>query len=175
MNYFDIIVGILLLLAAIKGFKDGFIIELASLAALALGIIAAIRFSELTAEFLSGYIHSQYLGIIAFCVTFVGVVIVVHLIAKLVDKLVKAVALGWINRVMGMAFGVLKAGLILSVLLLALNIFGLEQMVAPADIQQESFLYPSVKEAAPRLLDLFRTDLDDILYPNKRPQSPVTT
>ena len=38
MNYIDIILGVLLIIAAIRGFRKGFIIELASLAALVLGI-----------------------------------------------------------------------------------------------------------------------------------------
>ncbi len=173
MNYFDIIVAVLLLLAAIKGFKNGFIIELASLAALVLGIIAAIRFSELTAGFLSRFFESQYLGIIAFCVTFVLVVVLVHLTARLVDRLVKAVALGWFNRILGVALGMVKAGLILSVLLLALDLFGLEQALVPPRIQDESFLYPAVKGAAPRVLSLFKTDLRDLLYPDEKPQPPV--
>ncbi len=173
MNYFDIIVAILLLLAAIKGFKNGFIIELASLAALVLGILAAIKFSELTAGFLSRFFESQFLGIIAFCVTFVLVVVSVHLIAKGVDRLVKAVALGWFNRILGVALGVVKAGLILSVLLLALDLFGLEQALVPARIQNKSLLYPSIKGAAPRVLNLFKTDLNDLLYPGEKPQPPV--
>ena len=174
MNYFDIVAGLLLLLAAIKGFKDGFVIELASLAALVLGIIGAIRFSELTAEYLARFIHNEYLGIIAFAVTFVAVVIGVHLIARLVDKLVKAVALGWFNRLLGLAFGLLKAGLILSVVLLALDLFGLEQALIPAQIQKESFLYPPLKEAAPRTLELFKTDMDELFKRPEKPNPPIS-
>ena len=47
MNYIDIILGILLLLSAIGGFKKGLIVELASLAALILGIWGAIEFYNL--------------------------------------------------------------------------------------------------------------------------------
>ncbi len=174
MNYFDIVAGILLLLAAIKGFKNGFVIELASLAALVLGIVGAIRFSGLTSQYLSRFFHSEYLSLVAFFVTFVVVVIVVHLIARLVDKLVKAVALGWFNRLLGLAFGVVKAGLIVSVLLLALDVFGLEQALIPPQTQKESYLFPPLKEAAPRTLELFKTDMNELLKRPEKSKPPIS-
>jgi membrane protein required for colicin V production len=45
MNYIDIIIGIVLIVSAISGFRKGLIVEVASLAALILGIWGAIHFS----------------------------------------------------------------------------------------------------------------------------------
>ena len=52
MNYIDIILVLLLIFSAISGFRKGLIVELASLAALILGIWGAIEFSDITSEFL---------------------------------------------------------------------------------------------------------------------------
>ena len=52
LNYFDLVIAILLLWSAYKGFTKGFLIMAASLAALVLGVWGAIRFSDLTAGFL---------------------------------------------------------------------------------------------------------------------------
>ena len=52
MNYIDIVLSILLVLSAISGFKKGLVVELASLAALVLGIWGAFEFSYITSEFL---------------------------------------------------------------------------------------------------------------------------
>ncbi len=46
MNYIDIILGLLLLVAAVRGFMKGFIYEVASLAALILGVWGGIHFSR---------------------------------------------------------------------------------------------------------------------------------
>ncbi|WP_291858333.1 CvpA family protein [Marinilabilia sp.] len=175
MSYFDIIVGILLILAALKGLKNGLIKELAGLTALILGIILAVQFSDVTARFLSGFFHSNHMPIISFLLTFILVVVVVHLIAQLLHTLINAVALGVFNRILGLAFGVLKAGFIISILLLGLQVFGLENSVVTPIEQRRSKLYPPVKGAAPMIFDLFEKDLDEFFRPDKsNSQSPVT-
>jgi len=175
MSYFDIIVGILLILAALKGLKNGLIKELAGLTALILGIILAVQFSDVMARFLSGIFHSSHMPIIAFLLTFVLVVVVVHLIAQLLHTLINAVALGVFNRILGLAFGVLKAGFIISILLLGLQVFGLENSVVTPKEQQRSQLYPPLKSAAPMIFDFFEKDLDEFFRPdNDNRQSPLT-
>ena len=49
MNWIDLIIVIILIIAIVRGFTDGFVRELASLAALIFGIWGAIKFSSLTA------------------------------------------------------------------------------------------------------------------------------
>jgi membrane protein required for colicin V production len=80
MNYIDIIIGIILLFAAIGGFRKGLISELASLAALILGIWGAIEFSYITSDFLTENfnLETDYLNIISFIVTFIVIVILVQ-------------------------------------------------------------------------------------------------
>lgn len=174
MSYFDIIIGILLILAGLNGLKNGLVKELAGLAALLFGIIFAVQFSGLTAGFLSGLFESRHMGIIAFLITFAVVVVLVHLIATLVHTLVHAIALGIFNRLLGLVFGSIKAGFIISIILLGLDVFGLEQSIVPPREQQKSKLYPPVRNAAPLIFDLFQKDLDQLLRPvRKRGQDPV--
>jgi len=146
MNYFDIVVGGILLLALIKGFKKGLVIELATLAALVLGILGAIKFSDITEQYLSQQINSGHIGLIAFFVTFILIVIGVHIIAKMLDKLVSAVALGLINRILGAAFSVLKYAFIISVLMAVFNSFDEKFNIIPD--KQKSILYIPVSKLA---------------------------
>ncbi len=148
MNYFDIIVGGLLLLALLKGFKKGLVIELATLAALVLGILGAIKFSDITEQYLSQHINSGHIGLIAFLVTFILIVIGVHIIAKILDKLVSAVALGLINRILGAAFSVLKYAFIISVLLAVFNSFDKNFNIIPDKQKESSILYIPMSELA---------------------------
>lgn len=87
MNYIDIILLILIILSAIGGFKNGLITELASLAALILGIWGAIQFSDITTELLIKYfdLKTNYLNIISFAVTFIVIVILVHIVAGVIN------------------------------------------------------------------------------------------
>lgn len=175
MSYFDIIVGILLILAALKGLKNGLIKELAGLTALILGIILAVQFSTAMGQFLSGFFHSGHMPIIAFLITFLLVVLAVHLVAQILHTFINAIALGIFNRILGLVFGFIKAGFIISILLLGLQVFGLESSVVPPKEQQRSKLYPPVKNAAPMIFDLFEKDLDEFFRPGKNDeQSPIT-
>jgi membrane protein required for colicin V production len=151
MNYFDVVVAIILILALIKGFKNGLIIEFASLAALVMGVIGAIKFSSLTEAWLIQYFQSNYIGIISFLVTFVGIVVGVHLLAKIVDKVVKAVALGMVNRILGGLFSLVKIGFIVSILLAVFSSFDRTFNIIPEETRESSILYAPLSEFAPGL------------------------
>jgi len=158
MNYFDIVAGILLVLAIVKGFKNGLIIELASLVALVLGLFGAIKFSSITESFLIEHIDSSYIGIIAFIATFVLIVVGVHLVAKAVDKLVTAIALGMINRVLGALFSLLKYAFIMSVIIAILASFEKTYSVIPEEQRESSHLYKPLQSIAPAVFPYLQFD-----------------
>ncbi|TLX73025.1 CvpA family protein [Labilibacter sediminis] len=158
MNYFDIVVGIILILAIIKGFKNGLIIEFASLAALVLGVIGSIKFSSFTEAWLTQYWSSEYIGIVSFLVTFVGIVVGVHLIAKAVDKLVKAIALGMVNRILGGVFSLVKVGFILSILIAVFSSFDRSFKIIPDETKESSILYQPLSEFAPSVFPYLNFD-----------------
>lgn len=157
MNYIDLILGILLLLAAVRGFTKGFVAEVASLAALVLGIWGALHFSHLTGDFLASFFDSasKYMGLISFFVTFVIIVVVVQLIGKIVDKLVTTLALGFLNRLAGVLFGVLKAALVLSVLLIVFDEVDENVGILPPEKKAESQMYEPVRNLVPTIFPVF--------------------
>lgn len=163
MSVFDIVAGIILLLLFLKGLKNGFVIELASLAALVLGLVGAVKFSDLAAQWLSGYFQSQYLSVMAFVLVFVLVVLAVHLVARGIDRLLKAVALGWLNRLVGAFFGLLKGAFLLSALLLLLDAFGLSLWLFSPEIQASSLLYKPLSQFAPRVMEWLNVSIDHLL------------
>ena len=155
MNYLDIIFGIFLLFAAIRGFQKGLVVEIASIAALILGIWGALHFSGATGEILNDMlkIEESYMGIVAFLVTFVVIVILVHLIARLVEKFVHAIALGFFNRIIGMFFGVVKTAFILSLLLILFNKIDEQLELIPKDVKSSSYLYQPISSFAPSVFN----------------------
>lgn len=158
MNYFDIVAGILLILAVIKGLKNGLIIELASLVALVVGLFGAIEFSSITEAYLIEHIDSSYIGVVAFIITFVLIVVGVHLLAKVVDKLVSAIALGMVNRVLGALFSLLKYAFIMSVVVAILGSFEQTYSVIPNEQKENSKLYEPIRSIAPSVFPYLRFD-----------------
>ncbi len=118
MNYLDIIIFLPLIYGIVRGFSKGFVIEVATLAALVLGIYGALKFSSITSEFLMEQfdLSGRYLPIISFAITFVLIVVAINLLGKLLDKLMKAVSLGFINRLLGSAMGFLKLAVVTGLL-----------------------------------------------------------
>ena len=153
MNYFDLIFAIPLLWGAYKGFSKGLIISIASLFALFLGIYGAIRFSSFVGEYVSSNIEVQenYVPLIAFAVTFIGIVIGIHFLAKLLNKLIKAVALGWLNTIAGILFGLIKAAFILSIVIFIYEKIDSNNNLISKELKEESLLYEPVKVLAPAI------------------------
>jgi len=153
LNYFDVIIAILLLWSAYRGITRGFLIMAASLVALVLGVWGAIRFSDLTAGLLIENLdlESKYTSLIAFALTFIAIVIGVHLLARAMDKLVKAVALGFVNRLAGLAFAVLRTAFVISIILVILNSIDRRIPFIPEEHKNNSLLYNPLSKLAPSI------------------------
>jgi membrane protein required for colicin V production len=143
MNYFDIILIIPLIWGVYKGFKKGFIIEIASFIALGLGIWGGMRFSSISAKYLSDAfeISEKVMPLISFAATFIAIVLVVFTLAKMLQKIITMVALGFINRAAGALFGMLKFGLIMSVLINFANIINAQISFIDPEMKNTSILY----------------------------------
>jgi len=145
MNYLDIIILVPLVWGVYKGFNRGLVVEVASLAALVLGVWCALRFSELTAAILVNNfgldISASYLAPVSFAVTFLIVAIAIVVVSRMIDKLLSAIALGGINKLFGAVFGGAKVFLILAILLFFVN--GLDQKAnfIQEEKKDESMLY----------------------------------
>ncbi|MDO6736654.1 CvpA family protein [Wenyingzhuangia sp. 2_MG-2023] len=161
MEVIDIILGIVLLYGLVKGVARGFLGEVAALAALLLGIYCAIHFSFYAKDLLVEYIDwdPKYISLIAFAITFILVVVAISLMGKLLTKLAKLISLGWLNQVLGGLFGLIKVGLILSILLgWVERINGIIPFVEKEQMSN-SILYTPVKNLAPTI---FPTLLDEL-------------
>ena len=156
MNWIDLIIVVLLILSFINGFINGFVKEVASLAALILGIWGAIKFSTFTAAKLYDWfdMSGQYVGIIAFLITFGIIVVIIHFIGIIADKIISAVALGFLNRLLGMVFGVIKSVLILSVIFCVLNAIDVRRPFLPKKSIEESKFYNPVSDVAPAIFTI---------------------
>ena len=156
MEIFDIVIIGLLVIGGIQGFRKGLIDQVVSILALLLGIWVSIRFSDFTANLLIDKLKftSEYISGIAFVVTFAAVVVGVHFVGKLAEKLVAAVALGFINRIAGLLVGVLLWGFIVSVLLSVTNRFNL----LSAQTKQSSILYKPISRIAPAIFPYLKFD-----------------
>ncbi|NIJ43816.1 membrane protein required for colicin V production [Wenyingzhuangia heitensis] len=161
MEILDIVIGVILLYGLVKGIMKGLLTEVASLVALIAGIYGSMHFSFYAKDLLIKYVdlEPKYIALTAFAITFLVIVISISLAGKLLTKLASLIALGWINKILGAIFGVIKVGLILSVILGWLErINGVIPFLEKEQIEK-SILFTPVKNLAPAI---FPTLLDKL-------------
>ena len=157
MNTFDIIIAALLIFGFVRGLLKGLFVEVASLVALIAGIYGAIHFSYFVGILLAEYVswEERYITIISFAITFAIIVLVIGLLGKLFTKIADFASLGLLNKLFGGVFGVLKVGLILSIVLLIFSKLNDTIPFISEEQQEEAILYEPVKNLAPALFPNF--------------------
>ncbi len=153
MSVLDIILGALLLFGLINGFLKGLFVEIAGLFALVLGVYGAIHFSDFAADLLQSRFEwsEKTINITAFAITFVVIVLAISLAGKALTKIADFAALGIINKLLGGVFGVLKIGLILSVVLIVFDKMNRTLPFVDKAELDDSVLYNPVKSLAPTI------------------------
>ena len=114
MNGFDIIVFIIIGVAAIGGFLRGLVQEVLSLAAWALAAAAIYYLHEPFTEILLEYLDAEpTTSILAFALLLLIPYAAMKLIANNVGEASRGSIMGPIDRVLGFGFGVVKGALIM--------------------------------------------------------------
>ena len=120
MTILDIILLICFVPAIVTGITRGFVSQAVQIVAIILGAWAAFHFSSVICDWLSQYLpmDETVLKIVAFVLVVIGIVLILNLLGNLLSRLLRALSLGWFNGILGVAFGILKVGLILGLLLM---------------------------------------------------------
>jgi len=147
----DLVFAVLILLAAIKGYRRGLIVGIFSFIALIIGLAAAIKLSAVVADYLGNTvkISDQWLPVISFAIVFLIVALLVRLGANAIQKAAETIMLGWVNRIGGMVFYITLYITIFSVIL-----FYAEQIkiVQPAT-KDRSVTYSYIKPWGPKAIN----------------------
>jgi len=153
MNTLDIVLAVILLFGLVRGFMNGFFVEVTSLVALALGVYGAIHFSYFAGDLLKDKVEwpEKTIQIVAFAITFVIIVLLISLTGKLLTKIADIAALGILNKIAGAAFGAAKLALILSIILIVFSKLNRTLPFVSQEGLDSSILYNPVKNLAPTL------------------------
>ena len=143
MCFLDVVLASFLVYSAYKGFKNGIFVEFASLVSFFVGIYLAIRFSRFVASFLEEYVSwsPKTIQITAFILVFIGVVFGVYALAKVFSKLASFVFLGWLNKLGGVVFAVIKTTLILGIVLSLFQKINSKSSLISKETQEKSLLF----------------------------------
>ena len=119
----DIILAICLSAALIQGIIKGFTEQVIALVAIIAGTWTAYKFTGLVCSMLQPYLNmsDRILHVIVFILMIVAVILVLHLLGKVIKASIDFVMLGWLDKLLGAVFAVLKASLVLGILIILFN------------------------------------------------------
>jgi membrane protein required for colicin V production len=153
MNTLDLILLVPIVLGFVFGLFKGLIKELASLAAIVLGIYGA----KLLAPVVSGFlIHKLSFSAktalpLAYLILFMAIATALLFGAKMLDKMFDSIALGGLNKFLGGVFAALKYALIVSVLLNVFDALDAKFTFIKSKTKMESVGYKPLMSLAPAL------------------------
>ena len=150
MTFFDLLIGGLLAYALFKGIQNGLFAELASLVSLLIGIYIAVKFSAIMSSIISGMVqwNPTTIKTVSFVLTFILVVIGIYMLGKFFTGLANFAYLGWINKVGGGVFRVLKFILIISVFLTIFEKINYHNFLAKKETLDKSIFFNPIQKTA---------------------------
>mgnify|MGYP002404860325 CR=1 FL=1 len=158
MNIIDIIIVICCIPPLVKGISRGFVSQAASLLALILGVWLSFKFSVPVGEWLKEYLElpGTVIHVVSFALILTAVVLGLNLLAGMVEKVLEFVMLGWLDRLLGAVFALLKATLTIGILIILFNTLNTSFHIVDETVMEKSVLYSPIKRIAYGVFPYFK-------------------
>ena len=144
MNAIDLIVCLVLALAVWNGWRQGFVVQVCSLAGVVAGIWLAAHYGGRVGAWLE--LDGEFAAAGGFAAVLVAVVLAVAVAARLVRRLCRFAGLGIADILLGVAVSVLKYLLILSALFSAFDKLNADYtLVGPRTVGQSKCYEPVLR------------------------------
>lgn len=147
MSYFDIFLGVIFLLGAIKGYIKGLIVEIFSFLAFFIGLFVSIKLTVPIAKVIfEGSDYFQALTVGVFIALFLIVIVVINLAAKIIKKAVDLTFIGFFDNILGSIAAIFKWAFMISMVIWVLDSVGFN---LPAEWIEGSIFYAHVEGLGP--------------------------
>ena len=167
MNILDIVLVLLFIPGIIRGLSKGFLEQAVSLAGVFASVWVAFHFADRLIPFLAVHIPASegILHLVAFLIILMVCIVLVLILANLLTRIVEMATLSWLNKVLGLVFGVLVTAIVLGLLIIIFDTLNARFNLTDSPLIKESLLYPLLRDGAawvfPFLKDLFTAAAND--------------
>ena len=164
MQIIDIIFGALLVVGLIMGLVKGLVKQVASLSGLVCGLLVGRAFYMPVGGFFVKIfkLSVEASHITAFILILILVPLLFSLVGWLLSKLLSAISLGWINRLLGGIVGVLKFALLAGIIITGIEFFDKRDILLPEDQKEDSVLYYPIYDATGIFFDGIKEELNGL-------------
>ena len=150
MNWLDVLLLIPLLIGLVRGLMRGLVTEVIAILVVILGVLGA----RLFAPPFSTWMHKQFAwqgevcDVVAYVLIFLSIAIVLAILARLLSKFLKAIHLGWANRLFGGVFGICKYAILVLIVVFAMEKTNKSfHWLDKSKVVKTSLVYPYAVEA----------------------------
>ena len=105
----DLVIVVFCAFLVAKGIWKGFVKEIAGIVAVIGGVAVSFLFHAQVQPYISAFVGEKYIQLVSYVIIFLGFYLIVMMLGKLLDKILRSIMLGGINRVLGALFGLIKA------------------------------------------------------------------
>jgi membrane protein required for colicin V production len=110
---------------------------------------------------LAGIVKDEsYLNILSFLIIFCGILIIISILGVVIKYLLNVAFLGWIDRICGVGFGLIKGVLIVTVIFIILTTF----LSKGTPLIKNSILAPHVTWISEKMVGLVSDDLKNDFF-----------
>lgn len=182
-TWFDFAALVVLLLSGVMAFARGLIREVFSIIAFIGGAIAAVFFASMGRPLVerftpfSGALASVFAGLLIFLIVFIVITVITSTVAKQAHQ---STEIGSFDRAAGLAFGVLRGILVVSLFVLLMRQTAPSDATAPADPMQDAIrgartypIYDGVAKVLEAVLPQARDRARDIIERPRGESAPI--
>ena len=158
MNAVDLLLIVCFVPALVLGLQKGFVRQAMGLVALVVGIWFSWNFSEPLSIWLLKYfdISPTYMDVIAFIIVLALVIFLLSLLGNVFERVLKLAMLGWLDKLLGLVFALLKTALLVGVLLVPSHALNLKVHLVKPAVLDGSFLYTGLKDLTCQVFPFFK-------------------
>ena len=153
-SYLDIFFAIPLIWGIVRGLMSGFIRSLSVFVGLILGITLAQTYAADLSPTISEWftLSARQCLSLAYVVIFIAVMLLVAIVARILDKFLHLILLGWLNKLLGALFGFFKWAIILSLFIMLIEYANSKFEFLTPEKKSESLLYEPIKNVVPTIM-----------------------
>lgn len=124
MVLFDWLIVVVLLVSVLSAAKNGFFLEVFSLAGVIIGLVLASWNYQRLLPWLTHWIHSLAAAeALSFLLIALGVMLLAGLLGRVIRWSVHSIGLGWADRLLGAIFGVIKGFVLVTIAVIVIAAF----------------------------------------------------
>lgn len=160
MATFDIVILLMAAVTLLIGFSTGFIMQVSLLAGVILGGVFAGQLAVVIAPKLLEWTGAppHIIGPLSYVIAFILILIVLLLIGRMAQSLLKVIKINFLNRLAGAIFSMAAWFLIASIVLNIVVEIDQDKTIIKENTRNNSYTYPLVKSIAPKAIPYLRFD-----------------